>query len=166
MVFYEEIFEKLNKRGIDYVVVGGLAVVLHGVVRLTADLDLMVHLEEDNLRKFLSIMGELGYRPKMPVNADDFVSPKNRAQWINKKNMKVFSFFHPEMPVVLVDVFIDEPIDYKIIKADAVEIMSGNVAIPVVSIKNLIKLKQISGRPQDIADIKALEEVAKSGYQE
>jgi len=43
-MFYEELFEKLNMSGVDYVVVGGVALVLHGVVRLTADLDLMVHL--------------------------------------------------------------------------------------------------------------------------
>ncbi|HLA51623.1 MAG TPA: hypothetical protein VJZ92_05185 [Thermodesulfobacteriota bacterium] len=35
-MFYEEIFEKLNDSGIDYIVVGGVALVLHGVVRLTA----------------------------------------------------------------------------------------------------------------------------------
>ncbi len=35
-MFYEEIFEKLNDSGIDYVVVGGVALVLNGVVRLTA----------------------------------------------------------------------------------------------------------------------------------
>ena len=165
-MFYEEIFEKLNDSGIDYVVVGGVALVLHGVVRLTADLDLMVHLEDGNLRKFVNIMNELGYRPKVSVKAEDLVSAENRARWINEKNMKIFSFFHLEKPINLVDVFVEEPMDYKTIRANAVKIMSGNVFIPVVSIKDLIKLKRISGRPQDIADIRALEEIEKSGRQE
>ena len=162
-MFYEDLFEKLNKIGIDYVVVGGVALVLHGVVRLTADLDLMVHLEEDNLSKFVNIMTELGYKPKVPVKAEEFVSAKNRASWINEKNMKVFSFFHSEKPINLVDVFIEEPINYNTIQSDAVKIMSGNVSIPVISVKHLIRLKEISGRPQDIADIAALKEVEKSG---
>lgn len=162
-MFYEEIFEKLNDSGIDYVVVGGVALVLHGVVRLTADLDIMVHLEEGNLRKFVAVMNELGYRPKAPVKAEDFVSAKNRKRWIHEKNMKVFSFFHPKKPISLLDVFVEEPIEYKTIRSDAVQIMSGNVSIPVVSIKHLIKLKRISGRPQDIADIAALKEIEKSG---
>ncbi|OGP31692.1 MAG: hypothetical protein A2073_07000 [Deltaproteobacteria bacterium GWC2_42_11] len=162
-MFYEDLFEKLNKIGIDYVVVGGVALVLHGVVRLTADLDLMVHLEEDNLSKFVNIMNELGYKPKVPVKAEEFVSAKNRASWINEKNMKVFSFFHSEKPINLVDVFIEEPINYNTIQSDAVKIMSGNVSIPVISVKHLIRLKEISGRPQDIADIAALKEVEKSG---
>lgn len=162
-MFYEELFEKLNKSGVDYVVVGGVALVLHGVVRLTADLDLMVHLEEGNLSKFVNIMNELGYRPKVPVKAEEFINAKNRATWIKEKNMKVFSFFHPERPINLVDVLVEEPVDYNIIKSEAVKIISGSVSIPVVSVRNLIKLKEISGRPQDIADIAALKEIEKSG---
>lgn len=87
----------------------------------------------------------------------------NRATWISEKNMKVFSFFHPQMSINLVDVFVEEPVDYGLIMSDAVEIMSGSVSIPVVSLKNLIRLKEISGRPQDIADIAALKEIEKSG---
>ena len=162
-MFHEELFEKLNRSGVDYVVVGGVALVLHGVVRLTADLDLMVHLEEGNLSKFVNIMNELGYRPKVHVKAEEFVSAKNRATWLKEKNMKVFSFFHPQKAINLVDVFVEEPVDYGLIRSDAVEMMSGSVSIPVVSVKNLIRLKEISGRPQDIADIAALKEIGKSG---
>ncbi len=162
-MYYEKIFGRLNSEGVDYVVVGGIALVLHGVVRLTADLDLMVHLTEGNLRKFVNIMNELGYMPRVPVKAEEFISAENRRRWANDKNMKVFSFFHPESPVNLIDVFVNEPISYDLVKSDLVEIKSGNIPIPVVSVKNLIRLKQISGRPQDIADIKALEEIEKSG---
>lgn len=55
-MFYEAIFEKLNESHVDYIVVGGVALVLHGVVRLTADLDLMVYLESNNLSNFVNIM--------------------------------------------------------------------------------------------------------------
>ncbi len=61
-MFYEELFRQLNRKHIDYVVVGGVALVMHGVVRLTADLDLMLHLEEKNLRRFVDLMNELRYR--------------------------------------------------------------------------------------------------------
>lgn len=162
-MFYEELFEKLNCSNVDYVVVGGVALVLHGVVRLTADLDIMVHLEERNLSKFVNIMNELGYRPKVPVKSEELISAKNREAWINDKNMKVFSFFHTQSPINLVDVFVEEPVDYGQIKSEAVIIMSGSISIPVVSVKNLIRLKEISGRPQDIADIAALKEIEKSG---
>ena len=57
--------------------------------------------------------------------------------------------------------FINEPINYDKIKKESVIIKSGSINIPIVSINNLIELKKISGRPQDFADIAALEEVKK-----
>jgi predicted nucleotidyltransferase len=160
-MFYEEIFRELNKKKVDYVVVGGVAVVMHGVVRLTADLDLMVHLEERNLAKFVEVMNELGYRPKVPVKAESFIDPENRRLWIEEKNMRVFSFYHPKKGIMLIDIFIDEPVSYNKIKEDSVRMKMGNLLIPTVSVEDLIRLKEISGRPQDIADIEALKRLDK-----
>jgi predicted nucleotidyltransferase len=158
---YEDIFTKLNERNVSYVVVGGIALVLHGVVRLTADLDLIVKLQSDNLVKFVSVMKELGYKPKVPVRAEEFVDDAKRETWIKEKGMRVFSFCHPRKPVALVDVFVDEPIEYRKLEAEQKWIRAGGIKIPVISIKHLIRLKEISGRVQDVADIKALKEVIK-----
>jgi len=160
-MFYEEIFRELNKRKIDYVVVGGVAVVMHGVVRLTADLDLMLHLDEKNLTRFVEVMNELGYRPRVPVKAESFIDPENRKSWIEEKNMRVFSFYHPKKGIMLIDIFINEPVPYNKVRKAAVKMKIGNLLIPTVSIEDLIKLKEISGRPQDIADIEALKRLGK-----
>lgn len=158
---YEDIFRKLNERKVNYVVAGGIALVLHGVVRLTADLDLIVKLQSDNLTKFISVMQELGYKPRIPVKAEEFIDPAKREMWIREKGMRVFSFYHPGKAIVLVDIFVDEPIEYRKLEAERKWIEAGGIKIPVISIKHLIKLKEISGRVQDIADIKALKEVMK-----
>lgn len=47
MSLYVPVFEALNDMQVRYVVVGGLATVLHGYARLTADIDLMVDLEPE-----------------------------------------------------------------------------------------------------------------------
>ena len=158
---YEDIFVKLNERKINYLVVGGIALVLHGVVRLTADLDLIVELESDNLARFISVMKKLCYKPRVPVKAEEFIDPAKREMWIKEKGMRVFSFYHPRKTLSLVDVFIDEPIEYQKLKADHKRIKAGKIKIPVISIKHLIRLKELSGRVQDVADIKALKEVVK-----
>lgn len=158
---YEDLFRALNKSGVDYVVVGGVALVLHGVIRLTADLDLIVHLEEKNLTRFVEIMEELGFKTKAPVQAMSFVDPEMRRKFAEEKNMIVFSFYHLKEAVSLVDVFVNEPVDYRALKTRAVKIQSGDTAIPIASIDDLIALKRISGRPQDMADIAALQEVKK-----
>ncbi len=68
----ETILAALNQENIRYLIVGGLAVVAHGYVRFTADLDLIVDLEEQNIRRALTCLGGLGYRPRAPVPLDDF----------------------------------------------------------------------------------------------
>lgn len=50
-MIYEEIFRALNANKVKYVVVGGIALVLHGVVRLTADLDLIVRLVRQKISR-------------------------------------------------------------------------------------------------------------------
>jgi len=111
-MYYEEIFRKLNKKRLKYVVVGGVAVVLHGIVRLTVDLDIMIDLEKKNTERFLEAVGSLGYIPKAPVALAEFADPAKRALWKKEKNMIVFSLYNPKKPFEELDVFIHNPIDF------------------------------------------------------
>ena len=156
-VFFESLFRRLQERKVDYLVVGGVAVVLHGAVRMTADLDLMVALNEKNLLDFVAVMKEAGFRPRVPVPAEAFASAENRRGWLSENGMQVFSFYHPEEMISLVDVFVHEPLPYDELRKAAAVKHVDDVAIPVASKVDLIRLKKIAGRPQDIEDIKALE---------
>lgn len=160
-MFYEELFKALNKKRVDYVVVGGVACVLHGVVRLTADIDLMIALNEKNIAQFVEVMKDLGYKPRIPVIVDELTDQKKREFWLKEKNMKVFSFYNPGQAISLIDIFIYEPIDYKKTRARAVKMKMGNLSITVASKDDLIQLKRISGRRQDLEDIKALQKIKK-----
>ena len=156
-MLYEELFRGLAVARIRYVVVGGVALVLHGVVRFTADLDLMIALDDENIRTFLAAMSELGYKPKLPVSPEEFADPRIRAHWKRERGMQVFSFHHPHRPIELVDVFIDEPIEFAAVEREKRVFTAQGVAVPVISIRHLKQLKALSGRPQDLADIEALE---------
>ncbi len=157
-MFFLDIFGKFNDKGLDYVVIGGVALVMHGVVRLTADLDLMVSLDRDNLGKLLAAMAELGYRPRIPEPPEALLDPDRRKFWQEEKNMEVFSFYSPDQPLALLDIMIHEPISYQRLKSNAVLMAVGTSLVPVASIADMIELKKISGRTQDLEDIKALEE--------
>ncbi len=156
-MFFELLFRKLQEKEVDYMVVGGVALVLQGAVRMTADLDLMVALEEHNLTVFVEAMNEMGFRPKVPVPSEAFISADNRESWIRDKGMVVFSFYHPGEMFSLVDVFIHEPVPYGEMRVRRDYKLVDDFSIPVASIQDLIRLKSIAGRPQDIEDIKALE---------
>lgn len=156
-MFFETLFRKLQMKKVDYMVVGGVALVLQGAVRMTADLDLMVALNEKNLTEFVEAMNEMGFKPKAPVPSEAFISVHNRETWLHDKGMLMFSFYHPGEMVSLVDVFVHEPIPYDEMRERRDFKVVDDFSIPVASIPDLIRLKRISGRPQDIEDIKALE---------
>lgn len=160
-MYYEEVFRDLNEKGVRYLVVGGMAVVLHGIVRLTADLDILVDLKKENVLKLISAMENLGYKPRVPVPATDLADEKKRHDWITEKNMEVFTFIDPKTPLHLVDVLIKEPVNFEQVYERKVTIEAAGISIPVISIKDLMKLKQIPGREKDLNDFKSLENLIK-----
>ena len=60
----DRIFAALETSGVRYLVVGGVAVVLHGHPRFTADLDLVLSLDDDNLARALPALEDFRYRPR------------------------------------------------------------------------------------------------------
>ena len=153
---YEYIFKELNSEGIDYVVVGGLAVNLHGIPRMTYDLDLMIRLDRENVAKTVNKLRSLGYFPRAPVSAEDLADEEVRETWIREKNMKAFSFYSPDQPIGEIDLMIDLPLAYDVIKERALIFEIGSTKVPVISLRDLIEIKKISNRKQDLSDVEHL----------
>lgn len=150
-----QIFSALNDAGADYVVVGGLAVILHGYLRATADLDLAVGLSPDNAGRAMKALASIGLRPRLPVAMEDFCDPGKRTEW-QQRNMLVFPLWDPANPLRSVDVFIHEPVDFGDLLRDAVRKDLDGVSVPVASIEHLIRMKQEAGRERDREDIAKL----------
>lgn len=165
-MFYEEVFRKLAEERTKYAVAGGVALVLHGVVPLTADLDLIVGMSSENLKRFLAVMDELGYKPKQPFRATDFLDPSKRKTWKDEKGMEVFSFYHPQKQMNLIDVSMEEPISFKEIEKEIGLFRTRDIEIPVVSRRHLKIIKMLARRPQYLADIEALEELDRLGQKD
>jgi len=158
-MFYGEVFKALNKAKVKYVVAGGVAVVLHGYVRNTGDLDLIVFLEEKNLKSFFNALKAVGYLPKVPVTQEQFSDAKQRNQWKKTKGMIVFSFVHRDPPFEMIDMFVDEPIAFRDLHQKKKDISVEGITIPLISIDHLIKLKKQAGRNKDLDDIVQLNEI-------
>jgi len=69
---YLGIFKELNAKKLKYIVVGGLAVNFYGIPWMTYDIDLLLDLEDKNLKRFLSLLKDWGFKPKVPVDILDF----------------------------------------------------------------------------------------------
>ena len=162
-MFYGKVFKALNKAKVKYVVAGGAAVVLYGYPRLTQDLDLVVFLEEKNLEKLYDSLKKIGYSPKVPVTKEQFKNHRQREKWKKEKGMIVFSFVHQQPPFQMIDVFVDEPIQFETIYKKKKLVKIEGVSIPLIDINQLIHLKKEAGRPKDLDDIVQLESIKKQG---
>jgi predicted nucleotidyltransferase len=158
MLPLEAVFQALNDRGARYVLVGGLAVVLHGHLRATGDVDLIVDLGAGEVEKTLIALETAGFRPYAPVAVSDFADPEKRAAWVRDKGMLVFSL-RPEAGVPMVDLFLEHPIPFDELWVRSVVTTLRGVPIRVASIDDLVRLKRTAGRPEDLTDAEALLEI-------
>lgn len=150
------VFAALERAKVRYLVVGGVAVVLHGHLRVTADLDLVVDLDPANTKAALDALATLGYRARAPVPLEQFADASIRQSWIDDKGLTVFSLWSPNSPGTEVDLFAREPFPFNEAYARAVMVELGGSIVPVVSIVDLIALKRSAGRSKDLEDAEAL----------
>ena len=160
---FQTIFKELNGLGIDYLVVGGLAVNFHGVPRMTYDIDLMILLEPDNILKLVTKLAQWGYKPKIPIDPRDLADEMKRHSWIVEKGMKALNFYSETLPIGEIDILIDSPIPYEELKNRAIKVELQDEKIPTASIHDLIELKVRAGRKQDLADVEHLKMVLEKG---
>jgi hypothetical protein len=151
------VLQALAAGGVRYIVVGGVAVVLHGHLRATLDLDLVLDLEPGNTARALAILDDLGFVPVVPVAAAAFADPAIRASWKRDRNMLVFSMWQEREPGFKVDLFVEPPFEFEQAWQRSVVAKVGDAAVRVVSLADLIDMKRQAGRAQDLADVEALE---------
>ncbi len=150
--------EALNSAGVQFIVVGGLAVNAHGYGRATYDVDLVIRLEHDEVIRAFRAFASHGFRPIVPVTPEQFADRETRERLIEEKGMLVLQFFSDEHPETRVDVFVREPFgfnsEYK--QAYVGEIRPG-LPVRFVCLPTLIEMKRLAGRDKDRDDVKHLE---------
>ena len=158
----EAIVRALNAANVRYLIAGGLAVVAHGYVRFTADIDLILDLEPANVKHAMAAFKRLGYRPRAPVDLDDFADPVKRAEWVRDKGLTVFSLYSSEHLATEIDLFVDVPLDFDegYRTAARMEVAPG-AAATFIGLQELLRLKQLAGRDQDLLDIDRLKALQK-----
>jgi hypothetical protein len=158
---FERIFEGLNKYEVRYLIIGGIAVNLYGYDRLTGDIDIMMSFDNGNVSRLEGFMKEYGFKPGVPVNVKDLADAEKRKEWIEEKNAKVFKIYNPGNMIEVVDIMIMEYIDFEQAYKRR-EYTKKGLKLPLISIDDLIKLKEIAGRERDKTDIRALKIIKES----
>ena len=153
-----DILRTLNEHEALYLVAGGMAVVAHGYGRLTYDLDLVVDLGADNVRKAFRALESLGYRTRVPITAAEFAEPSTREKWAGEKGMVVLNLWSDRYPGTPVDLFVQEPFRFAdVYPAAPEERLDDGTVFRYVDLDTLIAMKLRAGRPRDLEDARNLE---------
>ena len=155
---FEAVAGALKDANVRYLVAGGLAVIAHGYLRATADMDVVIQLKPDNIIPAFRALADLGYRPAVPVTGEQFADDNQRQQWIRDKGMVVLNLYSDQHPFNSVDIFVAEPFDFDLEYEKAlIGEISADLFVRFVSLPTLIKMKKVANRPRDIDDIEHLE---------
>ncbi|MDD2699922.1 MAG: hypothetical protein PHH36_01665 [Sideroxydans sp.] len=161
-MFYLELFSALDRHKVDYLLIGGLAVSLHGVERATMDVDITVAMRPVNLAALIETAKELKLTPVLPVPLESLSDIELLREWHEKRNLEAFALRTPELAGVTIDVLLFPPVDFAGMQQRAVEFDVAGTAIKVVSIDDLIAMKNAVGRPIDISDVEHLQRIKAS----
>lgn len=85
MELFKKLFDSLNEERVEYLLCGGIAVNLYGIERATADIDLVLRINEENLTKFVKVAKKLALKPKAPVKIEELISAQKRQEWKKDK---------------------------------------------------------------------------------
>ena len=151
MLIYE-IHKVFEKHQIPYAVIGGYALAFHQIVRATVDVDLIMKLDLNTFEKAEEALKSIGLQSRIPVKAKDIIN--FRKEYIKNRNLIAWSFVDYQNPIRQVDILITA--DIKSFKIEKIAV--GGLKIPVISLADLLKMKQKSGRPQDLLDVEMIQQ--------
>lgn len=136
---YKEVFDLLKRHKVPYVVVGGMAVLLHGHVRPVLDLDIVIASTPDEQNRALHALTLSGFVASIPI-------PLNLLTVL-----RMFNQTERE-----IDVFVNYHISFNDLWAESVQIRVGKSVARVVSLEHLLRAKRFTGRPLDLMDVDGL----------
>ena len=158
-MFYLDLFSTLHRHQVEYALIGGLAVALHGVERNTMDIDLALVLSPDNVDRFLHAAQDLGLTPVLPVPITTLRDTDTLRDWHDHRHLTAFGLRSPGAAGVTVDILLFPPIDPQALQERALALEIGSTPVRVASIDDLIALKQQAGRPLDLDDVAHLQKI-------
>jgi len=143
---FGQILSDLNRAGVRYVLVGGIALIRHGVARATRDIDAVLEPGEQNIDRLRRLIGEWGAtRPDgSPIPVDSVADGKT---------------IHLATPHGALDLLPERaaPLSFAELIARADTRRVDGVEASICSLADLVALKRIAGRERDLTDLSELE---------
>jgi len=150
----EEILDVLLQEKVSFIVCGGVAAIIHGVERMTIDIDLSIKWTKENVRRAETAFQRLRLRPRVPLRLESLVDEQMRKALVREKNALVFSLVDAENPFRHVDLFLIDELSYSVLLPHS----QVKRRIRVLSPEKLLSLKEAISpqREKDLLDIASL----------
>lgn len=147
------LLRELTARGVDFVVIGGIAAVLHGSPRVTQDLDVQYATDPGNLEALGSALVALDARLADVADPVPFVPD---ARTLGRVSMLTLETAHGRLDVLAAP---PGAPSYDELRARAARYDVGGLFVLVASLDDLLGMKRAGGRPKDLADVAELEAI-------
>lgn len=150
------VIEALRKARVPHAVAGGHAVALHGAVRGTLDIDLLLKFDEQAFVRAERALRSIGLEPRLPVEAREVF--RFRQEWLTRRNLTAWTFVNPQRPSEIVDVVLT----HDLAETGTSRVRVDGRQLRIVALDDLIAMKRDSGRAQDLEDVAALEKIRRA----
>jgi Nucleotidyl transferase AbiEii toxin, Type IV TA system len=141
----------LTEASVDFVIVGGVAVVLQASPRFTRDLDVCYATNPDNLQRLGEVLLAIGATLRGVEEDVPFVPD---ARTLRHAQMLTLTTREGDLDLLVAPA--GSP-DYAALRARADRMDLDGVTVAVASVEDLIAMKRAAGRPQDLVDLESLE---------
>lgn len=139
---FKELLDALNEAEVEYLIVGGYAVIYHSRPRFTKDLDIWLRADAENARKLMHAFREFGM-PLIDIEEADFAVAGT--QYVIGRPPSAIDFLTSL-----------GSLDFASCYQNRIVETIENTAYPYLGRDDLISSKRIAGRPEDLADIRNL----------
>lgn len=151
------ILRRLASAGVDYILIGGLAVNAHGVIRSTKDVDICPSPDPENLARLAELLRAFEAR-QLGVGEGDFAAEELPFDPMRVADLAEGGNFRLNTPLGVLDLMqwipgIDSDSAYDVLAADAEIANAFGIEIRVCSLASLRAMKRAAGRPQDLQDL-------------
>ena len=147
------LLERLIRGDVDFVVVGGIAAVVHGSVTITRDLDIVYAADQENLDRLGAVLVALGARLRGVTEDVPFV-PDGRTL----RRTRILTLDTPDGMLDLLAQPDGSP-PYERLREHALRVDLDGIVVPVASLDDLIAMKKAAGRPKDLVAVEELEAI-------
>jgi hypothetical protein len=141
---FQEFITLLNKNNVDYILVGGYSVILHGYSRTTGDLDVWINPEKENYKKLINACIDFG------LMIDDLTEEN----FLHNDQIDVFTFGRPPVSIDIMKSV--KGLEFEQTYANSIIVDVDGIKTRIVHKNQLIESKKASNRSKDKDDLEHL----------